>query len=272
MKVEKIILNGCSFVHGFDMCFREFGTRDYERYDIAEQSWTIEQKTIFNKKRLAGQLGDYFNCEVIDLSISGEANHRISTSTINYVEENKSDLDPDTTLVLIGWTDITRAAFRLSNIQTNFSIFSIEGHIKFTESLDTDKFSQELLKIYSEFLPLKTIYDENPSMINSHYQDYFSLILLTQLYMNKMGIRCYMWNSLPNWPQLPDYKYDYKNLSDIVNWDRFWPHGTIESHEISWGDSLVDNPEKYLTASGHPTDIAAQEFIASLTKFIESKN
>jgi len=272
MKVEKIILNGCSFVHGFDICFREFGTPDYERYDIAERSWTAEQLKIFNKKRLSGRLREHFNCEVIDLSISGEANHRIATSTINYIEENKSDIDPSSTLVLIGWTDITRSAFRLSDIQTNFSILNLEGHIKFTESLDTDKFSQELMKVYSNFLPLKTIYDENPSMINGHYQDYFSLILLTQLYMDKMGLKFYMWNSLPNWPQLPDYNHDYKNLTDVINWNRFWPNGTEESYDTSWGDSLVGDHEKYLTASGHPNDVAVQEFSESLVKFIESRN
>ena len=87
-----------------------------------------------------------------------------------------------------------------------------------------------------------------------------------------MGLKFYMWNSLPNWPQLPDYKYDYKNLINVINWDRFWPHGTMESHEIAWGDSLTGDHEKYLTASGHPTDIAAQEFSAKLVKFIESKN
>jgi len=269
MEIKKIILNGCSFVHGFDLCYEEFGVKDkLLDFDDAYKSWTVEQKEIFARKRLSGKLKSHFNCEVVDLSKYGESNEWIANNTISYLEENKNNLE--NTLVLIGWTDIVRTPYFLSNRIRNISVGSLDHYIEWISKVEPSEATMEDLKIYQQLKPLKQIWDENPSMLIQCRDRHLSLVIMMQLYLEKLKLNHCMWNSLSMWPIVPDYNTNYSDYRKIVNWNNWWPKGNKESYENSWDELIWQNPE-YFTATRHPNEYSVNNFSKKIISFIENK-
>jgi len=269
MEIKKIILNGCSFVHGFDLCYEEFKVKDtFLNFEDAYETWTNEQKETFARKRLSGKLKSHFDCEVVDLSKYGESNDWIANNTISYLEENKNNLE--NTLVLIGWTDIVRTPYFLSNRIRNISVGSLDHYIDWIAKVAPSEAAAEDQKFYQQLRPLKQIWDDNPSMLNHCRDRHLSLVIMMQLYLEKLNLNQCMWNSLSMWPAVPDYNTNYSDYSKIVNWNNWWPNGNKDSYDKSW-DDIVWRANNAFTATRHPNEYSVNDFSERLITFIEHK-
>lgn len=56
MEVKKIIISGCSFVHGFDLCYEKHGLAPHTNWPYAEKNMTSTQMKEFEELRLSGRL------------------------------------------------------------------------------------------------------------------------------------------------------------------------------------------------------------------------
>jgi hypothetical protein len=270
MKIENIIISGCSFVHGFDLCYKRFNLHPRTNWDEAERSMTQDQKSVFEEKRLSGRLQEIFNCNVINCSWSGESNDYIANSLINSIEENKNDLDPETTLVIAGWTSADRIGFftQPGTRGLNVEVSRIQSYIDATElEQPQTSDSQERVEIFKNLLGLQHLWKKyEETMPYTTYWRHTSVILLLQQYLENNKYKYCFFNSLPHWPvtHLPSKTIGYDYLIDWKNW---YPYKNQKSYDWSWDTHMIEKGIER-TETMHPTEDAVDRFSKDLSTFI----
>jgi hypothetical protein len=268
MKIENIIISGCSFVHGFDLCYERFNIHPRTSWPEAEKSFTKDQWKIFEEKRLGGRLAAIFNCNVIDCSWSGEANDYIANSIINSIEENKTDLDPETTLVIAGWTSADRMSFFVEPDARglNVEISRIQSYIDVSEAEQPQTpGTEERIEIFRNLLGLSQLWEKYDTMPYTTHWRHTSLILLLQQYLEKNNYKYCFFNSLPHWPvrrQSRTIGYDH-----MIDWRNWYPYRNQKSYEWSW-DTHMKGKGIERTETMHPTEDGVDRFSKDLSTFI----
>jgi len=122
--MKKIILNGCSWIAGDEIVWKEFceekglENEDFmtfsERYGGTEKKHLITYyRTVWRKNHNQGSmLSRMLETQVIDLAIDGNSNDGIALGTINYVNTIPVNERKDYHVV-IGWTILERKALWL---------------------------------------------------------------------------------------------------------------------------------------------------------------
>jgi hypothetical protein len=277
MNITKIIISGDSFTHGFDLCYDKFGNPPYSKWIEISSKWTPEQHQEFADLRLSGRLKKLFNCEIVDLSWSGESNDYIANSLITYIEDNKETIDFETTLVIAGWSEPDRFPFYLDNGVLNTCISLVPSYIEVTTRFvpQTDH-DQQSIKNYNQLLGLYNLWQNNQAFNYTGYYHHTSLITLLQIYLEKMNIRYCFFNSLPTKPLKPNYIFHKMNDygDKIIDWSNWYPYKSRDSYDWSWDMTLRPSKdmhynEKYHTDSMHPNILAVEEHSQNLYNFIK---
>jgi len=273
MKIENIIINGCSFVHGFDLCYKDFNIPPFTSWPNAFKQFTDEQKQIFKNKRLSGKLGDIFNCNVIDLSISGECNDHIANSLIDYLKKNENSLNPDTTLVIVGWTEPERWPFFVrdngENLNINVRAISYWKYA-FQREQPKTKELESRIEVLNSLEGMEKLWEKYDGMGMTGYWRHSSLIFLLQQYLENHKYNYCFFNSLYGFPVNPKYpRYSNIGYDEHINWKNWYPRGDIKSYDWNW-NSLILKHEKYKTDSAHPSQLAVDEFSKELAVFIKN--
>lgn len=268
MKIENIIISGCSFVHGFDLCYDRFNMHPRTSWPEAEKSFTKDQWEIFEGKRLAGRLREIFNCNVIDRSWSGETNDFIANSLINSIDENKNDCDPETTLVIAGWTSADRMSFFIepNSRGLNVEISRIKSYLNVTEleqpqTADT----QRRVEILQNLLGLQDLWEKYDTMSYTTHWRHTSIIMLLQQYLENNNYKYCFFNSLSHWPtrrQCRTIGYDH-----LIDWKSWYPYRNQKSYDWSWDSHMIEK-KIVRTETQHPTEDAVDRFSKELSTFI----
>ena len=272
MKVEKIILNGCSFVHGFDICYERHGIISHTNWPMASNQMTTEQREEFNSLRLSGRLGELFDCEVVDLSWAGESNNYIAQSTIKYINDNINNINPENTLVITGWSEPQRMPFYLNDQKLNVCIALVRAYIKVCE-IEYPRTPESLNRqnLYKKFLGMQEIWDENESMAYTAYFNHCALAFMLQQYLENKKIKHCNFNSLKTWPLKPGYLDTIgfnESYDDLINWTNWYPNRNISSYDWNWENDMTDR-SIVKTDSFHPSLEAVDIFSKELTEFIK---
>lgn len=274
MKIEKIILNGCSFVHGFDLCFKQHNFHPFSNWVTYDTQATVEQKNEFNSLRLSGRLSELFNCEVVNLSWSGESNNYIANRTIRYINDNIHNINSENTLVICGWTEPQRLPFYLNNQKLNVCISLVKNYIGVAErEHPSTEESLARAEQYKKFLGIQEIWDENESMSYTTYFHHTALVFMLQQYLENKRIKYCFFNSLRTWPLKPDYlsKIGFacnETYDDLIDWTNWYPNRNISSYDWNW-DSDMDNRSIVKTDTYHPSIEAVDVFSRELAEFIK---
>ena len=270
MKIENIIISGCSFVHGFDLCYKRFNIHPRTTWPAAEKIMTEDQMKIFNEKRLPGRLKEIFKCNVIDRSWSGENNDYIANSLINCINENKDNLDPETTLVIAGWTSADRLPFFIEPNTRGLSveISQIQSYVNITE-IETPQTqgTKQRLEIFKSLLGIQELWEKYDSMPYTTYWRHTSIAFLLQQYLENHKYKYCFFNSLPHWPfrhaQSPTIGYDH-----LIDWKNWYPYKNKESYDWNW--DLHTRKHNEYTETLHPTEDAVNRFSKGLSTFIKN--
>lgn len=275
MEIKKIILNGCSYTHGCDLTFEKNKIPRNSNFFEVTKSWTKSQLKEFNSLNLGGRLSESLECkDIINLARPGFSNEYISSSTIDYIETNWDTIDPQTTLILIGWTDFCRTVIYTETLGAfHYSFPLVDSYID--NFLKEEKKTQDILKRI-KFLktldPLQQYYLNDVYCTNTDYYRHINLILMLQFYLNSKGLKYIFWNSLINLPRMSLNQREnlilYRNIENIVDWSRWAPDFNKESYEKSW-EELIINDQKYLTYTSHPSVMGVQLWADILTEKIK---
>lgn len=270
MKINKIILSGCSFTHGFDLCYEKFGIAHRTAWPDAEQRFTPEQWEYFDNVSLAGRLRSRYNCDMVNLSRPGYSNTFISNQIIKHIEQNKDNIDPATTLVVVGWTENVRVPFYSKSGCVNTALSKCSNYVKVTkEQKPFDEAAAFRLKIYEGLQPIEKLFSEDHYFAMTFYEQHINSILLLQNYLDRHGIKSVYFNSLDHWPFYPGYNFsDYVDLSDMVHWSHYYPHGNKESYWKNWWGEILRKGT--YNASSHPNEKGVLDFSKKLGDFIDN--
>lgn len=259
MEIKKIILNGCSYTHGADLTFEKYKVPKFNNFFEVSEKWSKDQWDEFNSFNLAGQLKSSLGCkEVVNLALPGYSNEYIASKTIDYIEQNWKDIDPKTTLVMIGWTEFCRTQIVSESMGIfNFSIPFIDSYINvFTEEHPKTKSLLERLKLLKRLDPLREYYISDVYCTTTDYFRHINLILMLQFYLQSKGLNFLFWNSLINCPRMPfkdsNNPVTYSNIENLVDWSKWSPNFNKNSYERSW-EEMIRKDLKYRTFSSHPS-------------------
>jgi hypothetical protein len=258
-------------VHGFDLCYERFNIHAYTMWRAAYDKMSDEQKIEFNSLRLSGRLKEIFNCEVVDLSWSGESNEYIANKTICYINDNIDNINPETTLVIAGWTEPQRLPFYLNNQKLNVCLSLVKNYIEVTErEIPQTAETFERVEQYKKFLGIQEIWNKNDSMSYTTYFRHTSLVFMLQQYLLSKNIRHCFFNSLRTWPLKPNYLSkigSYESYDNLIDWSTWYPNKTITSYDWNWDEDISkNNLEK--TTTYHPAIKAVNIFSKELARFI----
>lgn len=230
-----------------------------------------DQKTEFNSLRLSGRLKEIFNCEVVDLSVSGESNEYIANKTICYINDNINEIDPETTLVIAGWTEPQRLPFYLNRQKLNVCISLVSNYIRVTErEVPQTPETIERIEQYRQFLGMQELWNQHEPMPYTTYFRHTSLAFMLQQYLQNKKIRCCFFNSLRTWPLKPDYLPrigDYESYDNLIDWSSWYPHKSIASYDWNW-DEDMSRRKLPKTATYHPRVVSVSAFSKELSEFI----
>lgn len=265
--MKNIIINGASYIHGFDICYDEFGSD----YKLEWNDWftklTDAQKDRFNEVRLSGQLASKLKTKVTDLSHYGVPNEYICNKTIDYLEKNKNNINAENTLVIIGWTENQRFSLFSNNTRINVNPYSITGYLKCAEEmLNSD--NSEFIRLYKLLMPLEELYNTTKNIAIGPYLDHLQNINYLQLYLDRHNFNYCFFNTADQYPF-----YD-RNIKDVigydpdylVDWNRWLFGNTKETYWKSWQDTIL-NDKKMLTNTNHPSILAAQDLSNKLIDY-----
>lgn len=277
MKIENIILNGCSFVHGDDLCFQRYNIPVFSPIRDTLASWNKEQLEHFENVRLSGQLKRYLNCNVINLANSGSSNSQIANCTFTYLEEHKKELNPDTTLVIIGWTENHRYDYFFDDCgKLTISIPKSEVYkrvfkrrLKHVNDSDIKKYEAYIkhldnLKSYSD------LFNDHVSMSYVNYIYHIQLINMMQLQLEKFNFKYMFFNSLSHYPLNSQPRKECVILDNLINWENWFPYFNKDSYWYSWDESIRDRSELN-TESYHPSELAVEKFAKELSMTIKTR-
>ena len=163
MEVKKIILNGCSYTHGGDITFKENNIVPFTNFFEVSKHWNEQQWEQFNSVNLSGRLKKLFKCDdIVTLALPGFSNEYIASKTIDYIEENWSSIDPETTIVMIGWTEFCRTVIYSENGCFNYSVPYIEAYLNvLRQESPKSKDLTSRIRFLKKIEPLSEYYEED---------------------------------------------------------------------------------------------------------------
>ena len=273
MEVKKIILNGCSYTHGCDITFKENNIKPFSNFFEVSKHWNEQQWEKFNSVNLSGRLSKLFNCnDIVNLALPGFSNEYIASKTIDYIEDNWESIDPETTVVMIGWTEFCRTVIYNEQGCFNYSIPLIDKYLKvFNEEYPKSADLQHRIKFLKNIQPLEQYYVDDTVSTTTDYFRHINLILMLQFYLKSKGLNYVFWNSLINFPRMEFNKHEhpvqYNGIEHLVDWSSWPPHGTKEGYEINW-EELIRSNSDYRTESSHPSAEATLLWATRLFNFV----
>jgi hypothetical protein len=231
-----------------------------------------DQKEDFESLRLSGRLKDSLGCDIVDLSYSGECNEYIANRTINYINDNIDNIDTESTLVVLGWTEPERLPFYLKNNKLNVCISLVDYYIKVAErEYPQTTSSVEKAENFKNFLGLQALWNDHDAMSYTAYFRHLSLVFMTQQYLESKNIKYCFFNSLRSWPLKDGYLNKLgphaENYDNLIKWNSWYPNRNISSYDWNW-DSDMDERSIVKTVSNHPSLEAVDIFSKQLSDFI----
>lgn len=273
MKVKKIILNGCSYTHGCDITFKENNIKPFSNFFEVTKKWNEQQWEKFNSVNLGGRLSKLFNCnDVVNIALPGFSNEYIASKTIDYIEDNWESIDPETTVVMIGWTEFCRTVIYNEKGCFNYSIPLIDKYLKvFDMEYPKSADLQHRIKFLKNIQPLEQYYVDDTVSTNTDYFRHINLILMLQFYLKSKGLNYVFWNSLINFPRMEFNKHEhpvqYNGIENLVDWSKWLSDGTKADYERSWEELILPN-EAYRTESSHPSAEATLMWAERVFNFV----
>jgi hypothetical protein len=273
MEVKKIILNGCSYTHGCDITFKQNNIEPFSNFFAVSKDWTKEQWDEFNSVNLSGRLKELFKCDdIVTLALPGFSNEYIASKTIEYIEENWSSIDPENTIVMIGWTEFCRTVMYSEKGCFNYSLPLVERYLEvFSMEQPKTKDLSRRVRFLKNIEPLSEYYEEDTVVTNTDYFRHVNLILMLQFYLKSKGLKYVFWNSLINFPRMEftkeDHPVQYSSIENLIDWSGWLPHGTKECYEIDWESLIRANPA-LRTESSHPSAEATLMWAERLFNFV----
>ena len=273
MKVKKIILNGCSYTHGCDITFKENNIKPFSNFFEVTKKWNEQQWEKFNSVNLGGRLSKLFNCnDVVNIALPGFSNEYIASKTIDYIEDNWESIDPETTVVMIGWTEFCRTVIYNEKGCFNYSIPLIDKYLKvFDMEYPKSADLQHRIKFLKNIQPLEQYYVDDTVSTNTDYFRHINLILMLQFYLKSKGLNYVFWNSLINFPRMEFNKHEhpvqYNGIENLVDWSKWLLDGTKADYERSL-EELIRSNEAYRTESSHPSAEATLMWAERVFNFV----
>jgi hypothetical protein len=202
-------------------------------------------------------LSDKIGCKYVNISFSGLSNFDICRRVQQ--ELDFKEYNPETTLVIIGWTDPNRFTFYPNNgniitnfignlfptgsFPHNFSAYSIDYAFAFKhvrtalQHIREMKFSQDFLRFFRKFI-FKT---------NYFYDLNYTLRLLTAKYLECKKIPYLTFSTLKEPPYKNTFKYEklLSNKNNILeNKDKFNYYDAFAKYGVYKGGHLNINAHK----------------------------
>jgi len=232
--IEKLIVAGCSHAFGA------------ETYCEKQPAHPLSINNAFGKF-----LADKLNCGYINIAYSGLSNFDICRRVQQELDFKQHN--PETTLVIIGWTDPNRFTFYPQNkngvldyignlfstdtFPHNFSAYTIDyafafEHVKTAlEHIREMKFSKDFLRFFRKFIfQTKYFYDLN-----------YTLRLLTANYLELKRVPYLTFSTLKEPPYKNTIKYEklISNKNNILeNKDKFNYYDAFKNYGIYKGGHL----------------------------------
>lgn len=273
MKIKKIIISGCSFIHGDDICHKKFNIPAWSPLII--ENLTEEQKEYFENVRISGQLKKQIDCEVVNLGLCGATNSQIVNSIFEYISNNESSLDPDSTLIIVGWTESGRYQFFLNNgIYFGASITQINNYIEAFAKQSDVKYSKErkkFIKFLEKISVIEQVFLENSAMAHFLKIHHLELINLLQMYLEKSKFNYLFFNSFGHFPINKNDRDPGFIFEKFVNWKNWFPYADERSYDYSWYNTTIWNNKDLHTETYHPSELAVEKFAEELASFIRKK-
>lgn len=270
MTVENIILTGCSFVHGDDVCYEKYGIPAYTGILDIYPTWNPSQKKYFEEVRLSGQLRKLLNCNVINLAESGDSNYTISSRLVNFLDKNK--FNKEKTIVLVGWTENDRQDFYINDVgRLTLGVQRLEDYLNVfikRYSLENKKGLLYQIDAIKKLLPYGKLYKDYTTMAYLTYRQHLQQIKLTELAIEAEGYKYIFWNSLPHHPLDPSCDVQEIKIENI-KWKNWFPFFDVTSYQYSWDAEI--RKSKLHTASYHPSERAITLFAKNLANEIQKK-
>jgi hypothetical protein len=275
MEVKKIILNGCSYVHGHDITFKENNIKPFTAFHEVSKQWNKVQWDKFNSVNLNGRLKKLFNCnDITNLARPGFSNEYIASKTIDYIENNWESIDPKTTIIMIGWTEFCRTVVYNEHGFFNYSIPYREQYLKvFNEEHPKSRNLLDRIKFLENIKPLEDYYNNDIISTNTDYFRHVNLILMLQFYLKSKGLRYVFWNSLINFPRVTfdkvKHPVEYNSIENLIDWSSWAMNGTKDDYETNW-EQLIRANSDYRTESCHPNAEATLMWAEKIFNFVNS--
>lgn len=267
---KNIILSGCSFVHGDDICSEAFQDPTYTFFTESYKTWTKLQKEYFEKVRLSGQLLKFFDCKIFNLGKPGASNSTILNILLNFLHDNK--FNKEETLVLLGWTDRDRQDFYFNTVGTvTMNVYMADNYARITEhrkSLTKNEWYTFYAEETKKLMPYFNWIKDNTAMNHYFYRQHLEQIKLAELTIENYGYKYIFWNSMQHFPLDPSLDIKQNTIQNI-KWDHWFPNFNETSYEYSWVTEV--RKQGFHTKTYHPNEKAVSLFAEKLSKAIKKK-
>lgn len=188
-----LVAAGDSFTYGLELVPPGFATNSR---GAIEPPPSVADKRAINLFRLSHAWPSILRYKLgfdgcINLGRAGLSNDQISSAVMDWMDANAGSIDPDGTMLIVGWTSPGRISYydeRTSEWKTCFPSYR-----------DDDRVS--------------SFYYQNMHSEVESYQRYWKNLLLVQGMAASLGIRCVMFNAFQPAP-LMDGTIGYSNLVD----------------------------------------------------------
>lgn len=263
---KKILINGCSFVAGDEIAWNNF-CKEVLQKDLLWESDIIKNYYIdyisYRKyHNLGAQIGQLFNCPVIDLALDGNSNTAIALYTIKKIKE-LSPNEINELHVCIGWTGYSRRLkwseeHRFQSIHHNH--YNVAKYVNLRSYIE-----EEIIK--------NTEYD--------HTLNFIQNVMLLENFLIRHNITYTFWLSLDDRidnNDLQDLRHnlrkyiDIDKVSDPKNWLVFNNDDEIPMFGTSWKTWCNSFPNGYISSKNkHPSMLSVSKLALEITKSISSR-
>jgi hypothetical protein len=263
--MKNLLFNGCSYVAGDDIGW------DYEKYGSIhdEKNHELWNQHKENRKsfNMSAKCASLLGVDAVDLSLDGNCNYNIITTTINYVksltEEEKNNLH-----VCIGWTEPMRFFYFHDTANRFHTVNPQHMLLKKTRCLEND-FWDDVREKIGEYCLAEVRYKKDIDYALKYISEFSWL----ENFLKANKITYTFWRSLGHRMGNHDdqhlrYILDIDNLSKFENW-------------ISFDRNLCPDPwlgqswRSYINVSGeplskddHPSEISVNNFTVRLCENI----
>lgn len=238
-KPDFILASGCSFTDGGGLdsptFMKEFG---YDTNDNEDAEFELKYKL-----RWSTLLGNYFNCEVQNISFAGSSNDNIRRNIIRYINSNKKYLDTfDNKICIVQYSFSHRVTHKLYGKH----MYSFNAHDK-PNFKDGDRL-HEWFKTY-----LELIFNQQ-EFAEYHYLDLLSL--LSYLRENKFTPYVMFFDG--------EYEPHISNLTEKIMFDGQYFNDFIYEKGERFCDVIGWTKDAHYTPRGN--ELLSQEIIKHIEK------